>query len=66
MGSAYVYDEIIREFLDSKLKYAEVNLQDKKPLTIYVTLRKHLKDKGISEIAVRVINKKVYLERQEG
>jgi hypothetical protein len=63
--SALVYDEVIREFLDSKLKYAEVNLPNKKPLTVNLALKKRLKEKGINKVIVRHISKKVYLERQE-
>ena len=62
---ALVYDEVIREFLDSKLKYAEVNLPNKKPQTVNVGLRYRLKKKGINQVIVRFIDKKVYLERQE-
>jgi len=63
--SSIVYDEVIREFLDSKLKYAEVNLPNKKPQTANLALRKRLKEKRINQVIVRFINKKVYLERLE-
>lgn len=58
-----VYDEILKEFLDSKVRYAEVTLTDKKPVTLSLALKRRLKEKAISNIKVRHIGKKVYLER---
>jgi hypothetical protein len=60
--SKSLYDDIINEFSESKLKYAEVTLTGKAPLTIASSLRRCLKQKGISEIKVRYIGKKIYLE----
>jgi hypothetical protein len=60
--SSSLYKDIIKEFMDSKLKYAEVTLADKSTRTINAGLRHHLKKKGISTIKVRVVRKKVYLE----
>ena len=63
--NGFVYEEVIREFLGSRSKYAEVSLANKKTATINFALRKHLKERGIVDVKVRYINKKVYLERSE-
>lgn len=64
-NSGLVYDEIVKEFLGSKVKYAEVTLASKTPATMNAALRRHLKQKGINGVRVRYISKKVYLEREE-
>lgn len=64
-GREPIYDEIIKEFVESNLKYAEVKLMGKAPSTINQVLRKRLKEKKIDNIKVRYRNKKVYLERLE-
>jgi len=55
-----MYDEIISNFLQSDMKYAEVSVENKKPATVLSALRKRAKDKGIT---VRSLGGKVYLER---
>ena len=55
-----MYDEIISNFLQSDMKYAEVLVENKKPATVLSALRKRAKDKGIT---VRSLGGKVYLER---
>jgi hypothetical protein len=59
-----IYDEILKEFLSSKVRYAEVNLTEKKPVTICYALKRRLKEKAVSNVKVRYICKKVYLERE--
>ncbi len=63
-GSGSVYDEIVKEFLDSKLKYAEVTLTTKAQASINAALRRHIKLKAIKGVKVRYMSKKVYLERE--
>jgi len=55
-----MYDEIISNFLQNDMKYAEVSVENKKPATVLSALRKRAKDKGIT---VRSLGGKVYLER---
>ncbi len=55
-----MYDEIISNFLQNDMKYAEVSVENKKPATVLSALRKRAKDKGI---IVRSLGGKVYLER---
>lgn len=57
-----IYDEIIREFLYSGAKYAEVKDLGKTPLTIQSGLKNRLKRRK-DNIQVLVRNKKVYLKR---
>jgi CRISPR/Cas system CMR subunit Cmr6 (Cas7 group RAMP superfamily) len=57
-----LYDEIIREFLYSGAKYAEVKDLGKKPLTIQSGLKNRLKRRK-DNIQVLVRNQKVYLKR---
>lgn len=61
-----LYGDIINEFLISKLKYAEVTLENKDPFKIRNGLRHYIKKKSVGEIEVRCIGKKVYLERKNG
>jgi len=60
-----LYDDIIKEFIESKLRYAEVREMGRRPLTILYNLKEKLKEKGIENIKARYRNKKVYLERLE-
>lgn len=59
-----LYNDIINEFLSSKLRYAEVILPDRSPRQINMGLRHYLKKKGIKGVRVRFLRKKVYLERE--
>ena len=58
------YDEIIREFLYSGVKYAEVKDIGKKPLAIMVSLRSRL-IKRKEKVHVLIRKGKVYLARDE-
>ncbi len=61
-GGDSFYDEIVREFLYSGVKYAVVKDLGKKPLTVYLSLKNRSKKrKGIINVSSR--NGKVYLER---
>jgi hypothetical protein len=61
-GGDSFYDEIVREFLYSGVKYAVVKDLGKKPLTVYLSLKNRSKKrKGIVNVTTR--NGKVYLER---
>lgn len=55
-----IYNDIVDDFLKSGEKYAEVEVEGKKPATILSALRKRAKEQGIT---VRSISGKVYLER---
>jgi phage FluMu protein Com len=61
-GRDSFYDEIIREFLFSEAKYAEVKDTGKKILALQVGLKNRVKQRREC-IKVLTINKKVYLER---
>ena len=54
--NGFVYEEVIREFLGSRSKYAEVSLANKKTATINFALRKHLKEMR----ARNLVNDKLY------
>jgi len=56
------YDEIVREFIYSDLKCAEVKQLGRKPLTVLMMLRARFKRRE-EDIKVLMRNKKVYLER---
>lgn len=57
------YDEIISEFIESGLKYAEVKETGRAPETVQIMLSQRLKEKQLTFIKARIRNKKVYLER---
>jgi hypothetical protein len=59
-----IYAEIIQDFDNSGLKYAEVTLTSKNPLTVCAYLRNRVRETGIKTIRVRYLCKKVYLERE--
>jgi Zn ribbon nucleic-acid-binding protein len=61
-GRDSYYDEIIREFLYSGAKYAEVKDLGKRPLTVEIGLKNRVK-RHRERIKVLLISKKVYLER---
>jgi len=60
-----VYDEIIREFIKSNLKCAEVKNVKKSPQTIYFMLTLRLKKMQLENVKVRLRSGKVYLEKVE-
>jgi len=64
-GRSTIYGNILREFLGSGLKYAEVIDIGKKPVTIVIMLKKKMKESGIRNVTVKIRNKKVYLEKIE-
>ena len=57
------YDDIIKEFMNSNLQYAEVKDLGRKPVTMAFTLKKRIKQKNLQNIQVLFRNKKVYLVR---
>jgi hypothetical protein len=62
-----VYGEIIEEFMNSDLQYAEVNDCGRSPTTMYVGLRKYLKKAGNQKVRVLLKRKdgKVFIVREE-
>jgi len=56
-----IYDDLINDFLKSREKYAEIEVEGKKSATLLSAVRKRAKGKGI---VVRSIGGKVYLERE--
>jgi len=60
-----VYDDILKEFMDSGLKYAEVKDMGRRPETVTQSLKTRIKNRRIENIVVIVRGKKVYLERLE-
>lgn len=60
---ASFYDQIIDEFIESRLKYAMVKEMDKKPLSITYALRRILKKRGLKNIRVYQIKNQVYLKK---
>lgn len=58
------YDEIIREFIYSGIKCAEVKQLGRKPLTVQIMLKMRVKRRK-EAIKVLIRNKKVYLERSD-
>jgi hypothetical protein len=59
------YDDILKEFIESNLKYAEVKEMGRKPVTIALTLRDRLKKRSIQNIKVIHMKNKVYLQKIE-
>ncbi|MEM2129194.1 MAG: zinc ribbon domain-containing protein [Candidatus Bathyarchaeia archaeon] len=59
------YDEIIDEFRESGLKFAEVKGTGRSPETVQIMLSQRLKERKEECIKVRLRNKKVYLERMD-
>jgi hypothetical protein len=60
------YEDILREFVESNLKYAEVKeMGGRKPITVALTLRQKVKKRDIKNIRVLISKNKVYLERME-
>jgi len=57
------YDDIIKEFIESNLKYVEVKELSRKPVTVALTLREKIKNRDIRNIKVLQRKDKVYLER---
>lgn len=58
------YDECIKEFLDSGLETARVNIPNAKPKSLYRQLDKTLRKKGLREsIRVCIRRDKVFLVR---
>jgi len=64
-GKNSFYDEIIREFVFSSFKCAEVKDLGRNPLTVQIMLKSRLK-KRRENVRVLIRNKKVYLERIDG
>jgi len=64
-GTRGLYDNILEEFIESGLRYAEVKEMGKSPGAVSYMLKKKLKERRIPNTNVRVRNKKVYLERLE-
>jgi len=62
---ASFYDQIIKEFVESGLKYAMVKEMNTKPVSITLVLRQRLKRRGINNIKVYYRKNKVYLEKLE-
>ena len=60
-----IYDNILQEFIQSRLKYAEVKDIGKKPATMAMTLKRRLKERHIENIKVTRRKEKVYLARLE-
>lgn len=60
-----LYEDIIKEFLNSNIRYAEVTIEQDPPKTKR-GLQYYAKKKAIREITVRQIGKKIYLERKNG
>jgi len=58
------YDEVVREFVFSGLKYAEIKDLGRKPITVLIMLKNRVKRRKES-IQVYMRNKKIYLERLE-
>jgi hypothetical protein len=61
-GNYSFYDEIIREFLYSGVKYARVKDIGKKPMTVLVGIKNRVRQRK-DNINVVIRNKRVYLER---
>jgi len=61
-GKNSFYDEIIREFVFSSFKCAEVKDLGRNPLTVQIMLKSRLK-KRRENVRVLIRNKRVYLER---
>jgi hypothetical protein len=58
-----LYADIIKEFLASKIKYAEVTLEEKDTAKLKRGLKYYNKKYNVADVEVRQIGKKVYLER---
>lgn len=59
------YDDILKEFMNSNLKYAAVKDLGKRPSLVAYMLKKRIKDNQIKNIAVMQRSNKVYLARIE-
>lgn len=57
-----VYDELVEDFLKSKVKLAEISIEGKSSKTLISGLRSRVKGKAVS---VHLIAGKVYLEKTE-
>lgn len=61
-----LYDNILKEFMESNLKYAEVKeTGGRKPITVALTLKRKLKKRGIRDIRVITRNKRIYIARMD-
>lgn len=60
-----LYDDILKEFMESGLKYAEIKDMGKHPGTVVYMLKKRIRDRHTENVIVRQRSKKVYLERLE-
>ena len=60
------YDNILKEFTESNLKYAEVTeTGGRKPITVAMTLKSRLKKRGIRDIRVIIRNNRIYIARMD-
>jgi hypothetical protein len=59
------YDDILKEFVNSSLRYAEVKDLGKRPSLVAYMLKKRIQDKQIQDVAVMQRSGKVYLGRTE-
>lgn len=60
------YEDVLKEFLESNLRYAEVKeMGGRKPITVALTLRQKVRNRGIKNIRVLTSKNKVYLEKIE-
>ena len=64
-GRASIYDEILKEFIESRLRYALVKEMDSKPVSVAQGLKSRLKKRKIENINVIRRKNKVYLEKLE-
>jgi len=62
---ASLYDSILKEFIESSLRYALVEVMDSKPVSVTHALKSRLKKRKIENIKVLRRKDRVYLEKLE-